>query len=540
VGLRAITCAAFTGFRDVHIFGMDGNEGEDGAKHAAAHPNEPQKHQLVEYPEKSGKMWRTTPSMLEAARTTFHELDQLSKVKATFYGEGLVQEMAKAWTPGAKVMPFDNVPAIQKPPVITEEFRALNAQLHRDNALYGAGGHKHAETVLKLIESIKAKSILDYGCGKGTLASMMPFPIWEYDPAIPGKEELPRAADLVVCFDVLEHIEPDLLGNVLANLKSVTKSVGYFVIHMGPAQKVYADGRNTHLIQRPRGWWEQVLAKFFQIGQIFEKGNELHVVVAKKEVAQTAGDVTKVVYDNIGVSFVTPNEATKWRAQTLFTKEKCTIAWIDTFKPGEVFYDVGANVGGYSVWAVVRRGVKVVAFEPEASNYALLCRNLVLNKVDGFAYCVALTDEPKFSVIYLSSQGPGGSCHTFDQELGPELTPREGIPQGAIGMRLDDLEGHFPPPDHIKIDVDGLEHKVLAGAKELLASGKVKSILVEINPKIKEHTEILETLKAAGYYFDPQQVKRATRKEGQFTGVAEHVFYLRRAPDVKVLTEEAA
>ena len=278
VGLRAMTIARFFGFTDQHIFGMDGNSGPTG-RHAAPHPSQAKGDHFTEY---MGVKYRTTPAFLEAARMTFHELNQMPDVKATFYGEGLVQAMAKNYKPepiaaGKALIGFN------KPELISAEFKELNARLHRENLAYGVGGGKEAPTVLKLAEQLKTKSILDYGCGKGYLAKAIPFPIWEYDPAIPGKEESPRPADLVICADVLEHIEPDKLQVVLDDLRRCVKQVGYFVIHTGPAQKVYADGRNTHLTQQSRAWWEKKLSKFFEVGKIFEVGPELHVIVGPKQ-----------------------------------------------------------------------------------------------------------------------------------------------------------------------------------------------------------------------------------------------------------------
>jgi hypothetical protein len=281
VGLRTMTIARFFGFTNQHIFGMDGSAGPLGQSHALKHPHTPPRYAQTEYPKGSGVWWQTTSSMLEAARGTWHELDQMPDVKATFYGEGLVQEMAKHYVPHP-VEKGKGLIGYEKPKVISAAYRDLNKQLHHDNLAYGVGGGKHAKTVLKIIEKVQAKSVLDYGCGKGYLAKAIPFPIWEYDPAIPGKDESPRPADLVVCTDVLEHIEPDYLGAVLSDLKRVTKTVGYFTIHTGAARKTLPDGRNTHLIQRPKDWWAKTLKKKFTVAQLIEAGPELHVVVAPK------------------------------------------------------------------------------------------------------------------------------------------------------------------------------------------------------------------------------------------------------------------
>jgi hypothetical protein len=119
VGSRAITIAGFLGFRDVHVFGMDGCEklNGDGSKHAAAHPNEPSKYSITEY---DGVEYRTTPGLLEAARQIWHELDQMPAVKATFHGEGLVQAMARKYVQksSSSVQSFENVVAFVKPELI--------------------------------------------------------------------------------------------------------------------------------------------------------------------------------------------------------------------------------------------------------------------------------------------------------------------------------------------------------------------------------------------------------------------------------------
>lgn len=279
VGLRAMAIARFFGFTEQHVFGMDGCEGaEVGKKHADAHPlQDGTGHSLCEY---GGRTWRTTPGLLESARQTWHELDMMPDVKATFYGDSLVTAMWKDYTPKTRETPL--AVAIQHPELISDTYRDLNAQLHRENLAYGVGGGKHAEVVTSLVEKTKARSVLDYGAGKGYLAKALPFPIWEYDPAVPGKDALPRAADLVVCTDVLEHIEPDKLVFVLDDLRRVVASVGYFVIHTGPAQKTLADGRNAHLIQQGEAWWRAQLAAFFDVAFLRQDGLELKVIVGKK------------------------------------------------------------------------------------------------------------------------------------------------------------------------------------------------------------------------------------------------------------------
>jgi FkbM family methyltransferase len=232
---------------------------------------------------------------------------------------------------------------------------------------------------------------------------------------------------------------------------------------------------------------------------------------------------------DIDVIYATPNTATKWRVDSLFTKEPDTIEWIRGFRPGEILVDIGANVGMYTIWAAKTRGVRVYAFEPESQNYALLYKNIVLNDLvqQVVAYCVALSDETGYSLLHLSEFHPGGSCHTFGEKVDYKLERRESkVSQGCVSATLDQLieSGVVAPPDYIKIDVDGFEHKVLAGCRNVLANPRLKSILVEINTNLEQHRRIITDLQELGFTYSEQQAATALRTEGAFKGVGNHVF----------------
>lgn len=145
--------------------------------------------------------------------------------------------------------------------LITDEYRALNEKLHESNPAFGVSGQNYVPYVMDLVKDLRTQDVLDYGCGKSTLANNIPFKINQYDPCIPKYSAAPNPADIVVCTDVLEHIEPECLDDVLDDLKRVVKKVGFFSIANGPAKKTLADGRNAHLIQQPARWW---LDKIFQ------------------------------------------------------------------------------------------------------------------------------------------------------------------------------------------------------------------------------------------------------------------------------------
>jgi FkbM family methyltransferase len=520
VGLRTFTLARALGYTDFHVFGMDGSM-RPNETHTTEHPNPPPQSAETEY---KGKKYITTPSMLHVAKETFKEMDQLPDCKFKFYGEGLVQDMAKDYVPNVK---RGSSLAFVSEETISKEYIELNRKLHEDNPSYGMGGSKYVNTVLELSKANKTTSILDYGCGKGMLAKGLPFPIWEYDPAVLGKTTVPKPADIVVCTDVLEHIEQDKLMIVLQDLKRCVKQVGYFVISTRKAVKTYANGENAHLIVQGKDWWEKKLKKYFEVGTVIEKEKEceLHVIVGPKKEVQP--EITTIEKGGLKFKFYTPNDTTRWRANTLFIKEPTTIDWLDSIKHGEVLYDVGANVGSYTVYAGVR-GVKVYAFEPEAENYAMLVRNMRLNGLDPTAYCVACSDKQRtvslsdykfeFGMLNLSMPGAGGSCHSFNEK-------ESNIKQGCFSTCIDNIAGKLfclPKPDHIKIDVDGIEHCVVFGAANTLKD--VKSIIVEIDPNSENHKKMILELERLGFYYDQAQVDRATRKEGNFKGYAEYVF----------------
>lgn len=189
------------------------------------------------------------------------------------------------------------------------------------------------------------------------------------------------------------------------------------------------------------------------------------------------------------------------RGRTVLTKEPLTISWIDGFterSDGAVFWDVGANVGVYTVYAAATKRVLTFAFEPSALNFAVLQKNLELNGIDNLvrSFPIALSDSSglgKFTLAEASPGKTGGQLNLLKDKLGPV--------QGVLHFSIDDLvERHsFPVPHYIKIDVDGIENLILRGAAKTLANSLVKSILVEASPETQEMNEIRLMLESAGF-----------------------------------------
>jgi 2-polyprenyl-3-methyl-5-hydroxy-6-metoxy-1,4-benzoquinol methylase len=162
--------------------------------------------------------------------------------------------------------------------LITETYRQQNAQLHKTHK-YGQRGHRHLEAVTKLRKDYDCSSVLDYGCGQANLSDKAPFTVQNYDPAIDEYSKLPEPADLVVCTDVMEHAEVELLENVLSHLRSLTINVAYFVIATRlDTSKTLPDGSNPHKIVNDAKWWVNKLSHYFYIEDIEIKKGEVVIL----------------------------------------------------------------------------------------------------------------------------------------------------------------------------------------------------------------------------------------------------------------------
>jgi len=238
-----------------------------------------------------------------------------------------------------------------------------------------------------------------------------------------------------------------------------------------------------------------------------------HVVSDKSgRFAETAlqsiwSQISDVMVGDTTLKFHRMNAVTAYRIDSFFEKEPETIDWINSFSKGAVFWDIGANIGLYSVYAQKVSHAKVYAFEPSVFNLELLARHAAINsgqtseKISIIPIC--LSDATKFGEFELSYMTHGEACSTFDEGYdhhGNALQKCFGYTMPGITadamVKLYNLE----IPDYIKIDVDGTEHLILAGMKNILSSKKVKSVLVETTFDFNKHATMIESiLKEAGF-----------------------------------------
>ena len=209
-----------------------------------------------------------------------------------------------------------------------------------------------------------------------------------------------------------------------------------------------------------------------------------------------------VSYRSHQMTFTVPNWLNQYRISTFATKEPETLEWIDTIPVGSVLWDVGANIGLYTMYAAKSRNCRVYAFEPSVFNLVLLARNIFSNALQEKVTIVpiALSDKVGSSMFRMSNTDWGGALSTFGESFDQNgNVMNEVFEFQTIGVSMNDAVRllEIPLPKFIKIDVDGIEHFILRGGSDVL--NKVESVLVEINDDFAEQAEQTEQhLKNAG------------------------------------------
>jgi FkbM family methyltransferase len=258
----------------------------------------------------------------------------------------------------------------------------------------------------------------------------------------------------------------------------------------------------------------------------------------------------ELALDGVTLRYCISSPASEWRVRTLFTKEPETIDWIHSFQPGDAFVDVGANVGMYSLYACVVAGARVFAFEPESQNYAELCRSIFFNDAgrrNAVAWCAAIGDQPvEVSRLFVRDLRTGDSFHDFGAPS-RDYAAADRFAQGSVGFSLDHLVsiGAVPQPDHVKIDVDGHEHKVVSGMRGLLDRRAMRTVLIEADAALPHTRPLIESMLGSGWVVNADQLRfsrdglRPAKqvmerlRAGAFTG---NVIFGRSAEDLAFAT----
>jgi len=187
--------------------------------------------------------------------------------------------------------------------------------------------------------------------------------------------------------------------------------------------------------------------------------------------------------------FNVSNDLEKYRVESALTKEAEAIAWIDGWSLNDnqsVFYDIGSNIGIYSLYAGFKYpNLSVFSFEPTSNNYISLQQNVWLNQFSNiFPFNLALAKGNKITNLYFSDLRAGNSGAQIDRavnEIGEEYEVQRCEKILAVSVDRLVFDYDFPVPAYVKIDVDGHETEILEGMLKTLAEPGMTSILVEFN-----------------------------------------------------------
>lgn len=282
-----------------------------------------------------------------------------------------------------------------------------------------------------------------------------------------------------------------------------------------------------------------MIFKFFQSAcfnivylflKILQKISNRSIILRFKEFLEKKSYVDKNIL-NQKFSFFTPNELTRWRVNSILDKEPETIQWINSFNNRGIFWDIGANIGLYSIYtAKKKRGIKIYSFEPSTSNLRTLSRNISINKLQNKIFVIPFAlSNSKNKLFRLKEKQfrEGGALNAFGVEYdfsGKKFSVENSY--NTFGTSIDDLieKKTLEIPNYIKIDVDGIEDLILAGAKKVLSSKKVESILIEINDKfIIQKEMIIKILKKNNFKLVSKN-RNDFYYKNDFDGIYNYIF----------------
>jgi FkbM family methyltransferase len=207
--------------------------------------------------------------------------------------------------------------------------------------------------------------------------------------------------------------------------------------------------------------------------------------------------------------FAVLGETAGFRARGLLKKQKDTIAWIDQFTPNSVFWDIGANIGSYGLYAALDPTLRVVAFEPAAVNYFLLSANCELNSFGERMDCLQLGVGGRAALAHLEvSQFDPAMSFSFQARGRRPVAAR----QASLILSIDELIDEFglPVPHYVKIDVPAMTGAILEGAARTLRRPELRQLHVEAREDSQGGQHVIGLLAAAGFAIAGRHVHGST------------------------------
>ena len=271
----------------------------------------------------------------------------------------------------------------------------------------------------------------------------------------------------------------------------------------------------------------------FLIDILFNKITNRSILIWFKEFIEDDSYKTINIL-NKKVNFFVPNKITQWRVETFFTKEPETLEWINSFndKKKIIFWDIGANIGLYSIYAALKHSdIEIISFEPSTSNLRILSRNISINsleekiKINQFP----LTNKQNEYLMLKESEFiEGWSLNTFGAGIDSEGKAIQSRNRYKIfGTSINYLikNNILSIPNYIKIDVDGIEHLILEGANNYLDNAEIRSMSIELNENFKEQfNSVLEIMDKSNFKIKHKKHASMFDSSDKFSETFNYVF----------------
>lgn len=265
-GTRMIYLAHALGYRRLEFYGLDGCSEmlSNGVVNNYAYPK-PRGETIIEVVAANGRKFHSTASFARQADELVKLLENLPGLDVEIHGDSFMSNQLAMFKELNKPSPHR----------ISPEYKKIQEEMHDTHERYGVSGAEHAARVFmagaQIVKKLGKCDVLDYGCGKETLRRAMEesFPaipglrVFGYDPGREGFDAEPKMAQVVVCTDVMEHIEPESVDAVIRHICELTECVAIIDVALTPAVKVLPDGRNAHICLKSRDWWLSFFKKYF-------------------------------------------------------------------------------------------------------------------------------------------------------------------------------------------------------------------------------------------------------------------------------------
>lgn len=222
------------------------------------------------------------------------------------------------------------------------------------------------------------------------------------------------------------------------------------------------------------------------------------------EIQQKINPVIKVdIGGGIEAVFRTGHGRLVWHARTILGEERLMIEWLDSFDNDDVFFDIGANIGKYTIYAALKhKDLRAFCLEPELNNIQTIYENLYFNDLLGRCVIVpyGVSDKEALEPFHIREMTKAGALNNIGSASPYEIDRSRSFVSHAFCIALDSFIERYglPSPTKVKIDVDGNEYRVLCGMKEALKRS-VKELYIELDVKFSDHRRAIALLEECGF-----------------------------------------